>query len=374
MAPTSPSVSIAESAEGDVRGEAVRRYTLSNSNGMKAEIFNYGGIIAALEFPGRDGVAANLVLGYPTLRDFVSYNSAATDHNPQGQGPYLGALIGRVANRLGGGRFELGGAAYQVSVNQAQDNNSLHGGDVGFDQRVWSAAVENSDASVGARLEYVSPAGEMGYPGELRVIATYTLDGQNRLALRLQATTDAPTVVNMTNHTYWNLDGEGTGTVYDHLLRLNADHYTPIGERLLPTGEILPVEGTPLDFRRLRPIGEEIRSDHPQLVAAHGYDHNWVVNQTSPRSLVLAATAISPASGRRLDVYTTQPGCQFYAGNFLNGGILGTRGRAYRQSDGFALETQHFPNTPNCPGFPSIELVPGDVYDETMVFQLSLEP
>ncbi|HMK97211.1 MAG TPA: aldose epimerase family protein [Acidimicrobiales bacterium] len=373
MPSASSSLSVSEQAEGEVGGAPVRRFALTNANGMRAEILNYGGIIASLEFPDRAGTRANVVLGYATLGEWVHYNAAPTAYNPKGQGPYMGAIIGRVANRLGGGRFRLNGVPYQVAVNHPQDNNSLHGGDVGFDQRVWSATAEQDDASVGVRLDYVSPAGEMGFPGRLTTTAIYTLDGDNRLSLRLRATTDELTIVNLTNHTYWDLNGEGAGTIYDHLLQLNADHYTPVGEHLLPTGEILPVAGSPLDFRQLHPIGERIRESHPQLLAGHGYDHNWVVNQTSPRSLVLAATVISPASGRRLDVYTTQPGCQFYSGNFLNGTVVGSGGRAYRQSDGFALETQHFPNAPSCPGFPSIELAPGQVYDETIVFRLSCE-
>ncbi|HUB69022.1 MAG TPA: aldose epimerase family protein [Acidimicrobiales bacterium] len=405
--PAPPTVS--ELPEGQLSGKAVKRFRLANNNGMVVEILNYGGVVVSVEFPDKSGRAANLVLGYPDLAAYVKYNSAPTPHNPGARGSYFGAVIGRFANRVAGGAFELNGTRHQVVTNVG--STALHGGQVGFDQKVWSAAVFRRPAAdgrptgadeqptgadeqptgaggrrsggdhpdgegggvVGVRLEYVSPDGEMGFPGRLVTVATYTLDNQDRLTLQFEATTDAPTVVNLTNHTYWNLAGEASGAAYGHLLRLNADHYTPIDASLMPTGEISPVAGTPFDFREFHPIGERIRANHPQLAVGHGYDHNWVLNQAQPGSLTHAAAVVEPGSGRRLDLYTTQPGCQFYTGNFLDGTIVGSSGHSYRQSDGFALETQHFPDSPNQPGFPSTELEPGQTYAQTTVYKLSCE-
>lgn len=352
-------------------GKSVQRFTLANANGMRVDVLNFGGVIASVEFPDRNGDLANIVLGFKSLQEYVDYNAAPTARNPHGLGPYFGAIIGRVANRIPGGRFELGGATYQVPTNQG--GNALHGGDVGFDQRVWDATRQEAPGEVGVRLLYVSPSGEMGFPGTLTTVATYTLDDQDRLALRIQATTDVLTVVNVTNHTYWNLAGEASGSTYDHVLQIHADSYTPVGEGLIPTGEIAPVAGTPLDFRAPHRIGERTAADHPQIAKGHGYDHNWVLNQTNPRSLVLAATATEPISGRRLDVFTTQPGCQVYTGNYLNGTVIGTSGHAYERGDGLAIETQHFPGSTNRPEFPSIALRPGKVYEETIVYKLSLQ-
>jgi aldose 1-epimerase len=335
---------------------------------MKVEILNYGGIIQSVLFPDRNGEENNVVLGFRHLDEYVKDNSAPTPTNPDSAGPYFGALVGRFANRVTGGRLEVDGAEYRVPVNEGP--NALHGGEVGFDQKVWHPTVVRGESTVGLALEYVSPAGEMGFPGTLSTVATYTLDNYNRLTLTFQATTDATTLVNLTNHTYWNLAGESGGPIYDHVLHINADRYSPVDEALLPTGELLPVEGTAFDFRNAAPIGERIRDADPQLIIGGGYDLNWVLNQTSPGSLVLAATVTDPKTGRGLKVHTTQPGIQFYSGNFLNGKITGSGGRAYRQSDGFALETQHFPDAPNHPNFPSTTLRPGERFEETTIFEL----
>lgn len=359
---------ISEDLVGEVRGEEVRRYRLANASGMTVSILNYGGIVQSVEFPDRNGKFANVVLGFETLDEYVRYNPAPSVANPQGVGAYFGALIGRYANRLAGGRFEVDGQSFQVPVNDGP--NALHGGVTGFDQKVWRPTVEDGASAVGVRLEYVSPAGEMGFPGTLSTVASYRLDDGNRLALTLEATTDAATVVNLTNHTYWNLGGEPLRPVYDTVLLINGSSFTPVDDHLVPTGQVAPVAGTPLDFLKPAAIGDRVRYGDQQLRAGRGYDHNWALDQTSPRSLVLAATAVDPVTGRGLNVRTTQPGLQFYSGNFLNGGTFGHGGHSYRQADGFALEAQGFPDAPNHPEFPATTLRPGERYKETIVFEL----
>jgi aldose 1-epimerase len=359
---------ITDHLAGEVNGEQVHRYSLTNAVGMKVDILSYGGTVQSVEFRDRDGEPENIVLGFKTLEEYVRYNSGATPTSPKAVGAYFGALIGRYANRIAGGTFRLGKDQHVVPLNSR--SNAIHGGYAGFDRKVWSPTVLQGEGIVGVRLNCVSPDGEMGFPGTLDAVATYTLDNENRLTLTLEATTDAATVVNLTNHTYWNLAGERAGTVYDQLLYINADYYTPVDDALIPTGEVLPVGMTPFDFRKPTAIGERIRDGHSQLLAGCGYDHNWVLNRVSPKRLVLAATAVDPKSGRGLNVHTTQPGLQFYTGNSLCGAVVGYGGRAYRQSDGFALETQHFPDAPNRPAFPSTELRPGEKYSETTVFEL----
>jgi aldose 1-epimerase len=361
---------ISEERAGEVGGRPVLRYRLANDAGMTVEILSYGATVQSLRVPDRDGNDANVVLGFATLREYVELNAAPTVANPGSAGVYFGSLIGRYANRLAGGHFELDGVRYEIPRNGG--DNALHGGDVGFDQRVFTAAVVEGDGRVGVRLEYESPAGEMGFPGTLQTVATYLLEEENRLILEMRATTDAPTVVNLTNHSYWNLAGESSGPVLDHLLSIEAEQFLPGDEALTPTGEIRAVSGTPFDFRRPVPIGARIREPDPQLAMGHGYDHNFVLRQASPPAPVLAATALDPVSGRGLRVHTTQPGVQFYSGNFLDGSVRGSGGRLYRQSDGFALETQHFPDAPNHPGFPSTVLRPGESYEETIVYEMFL--
>jgi aldose 1-epimerase len=349
-------------------GTAVERWTLSNGD-MTVRVLTYGGIIQSLETPDADGEVDNVVLGFPDLDGYVENN------NP---GPYFGALIGRYGNRIAGGTFELDGETYQLPVNNGP--NTLHGGPKGFDTKVWDATDVSDDDVAALELELVSPDGDMGFPGTLTTTVTYSLDADSNLSIHYEATTDAPTVVNLTNHTYWNLDGEGSGTIYDHQLQINASGYTPVDETLIPTGEIAPVAGTPFDFREPTAIGERIREDDQQLLYGQGYDHNWALDRTdngaregsdSEDALEEAAVLHDPDSGRTLTVTTTEPGLQFYSGNFLDGTLVGTSGRIYRQSDGLALETQHFPNSPNQPAFPSTVLRPGEVYDSTTVFQLS---
>jgi aldose 1-epimerase len=343
-------------------GTAVERYTLGNQRGMEVKILTYGGIVQSVEVPDRHGDRVNVTLGLATLDDYVI----------SGNQPGFGAIIGRYANRIAGGEFSLDGRTYRLARND--EPNSLHGGDRGFDKRVWRAAEVRGDQGVGLRLGYVSPDGEEGYPGTLTAAVTFTVTDCDELRLDYHATTapgDHATVLNLTNHSYWNLGGEGSGTIYGHRLWLNAACYTPVDANLIPTGEIAPVAGTPLDFSEQLEIGARIRDSHPQLVVAHGYDHNYALNRPSPDdgSLLLAARVHDPGSGRSLEVATTQPGIQFYAGNHLDGTLVGTGGRVHRQSDGLALETQHYPDSPNQPGFPAVVLRPGEAYRTTTVYR-----
>ncbi len=343
---------------GSRRGEAVERYTLSNT-GMQVRILTYGGIVQSIEVPDRSGRLANVSLGFATLDQYV------------GGSPYFGALIGRFANRIANGRFTLDGVTYEVPVNDGP--NSLHGGLEGFDKRVWQASPQRAADAVSLKLALLSLDGDQGYPGALSIKVTYTLTADNALRLEYRATTDRPTVLNLTNHTYFNLAGEGSGSIEDHVVTVFASRYTPIDDVLIPTGAVVSVAGTPMDFTTPTPIGARLRAGFDQLARAHGYDHNFVLDRrpTDGSSLRLAARAVDPTSGRMVEVLTTEPAIQFYSGNFLDGTLLGTGGRIYRQADAFTLETQHYPDAPNQPEFPSTELRPGEVFSSTTVFQFS---
>jgi aldose 1-epimerase len=353
------SPTISKEPFGSVDGQAVDRYTLKNCHRMEVKILTYGGILQTISVPDRKRKVSNVTLGFDNLADYVA------------KSPYFGCITGRYANRIAKGRFTLDGTTYQLAINNPP--NHLHGGIKGFDKRVWAATPFQNSKTVGLVLRYTSPAGEENYPGTLTTRVTYTLTEKNEIVMDYNATTNAPTIVNLTNHAYWNLAGEGTSDIYDHVLKLNADHYTPVDPTLIPTGAIDPVAGTPLDFTKATPIGDRIREGFSQLVIGRGYDHNWVLNRPDPndKTLILAARVREPTSGRVLSIYTTEPGIQFYSGNFLDGTLVGTSGRMYRQGDGFALETQHYPDSPNHPNFPSTVLRPGQVYETRTIYQFS---
>ncbi|NMO49692.1 galactose mutarotase [Actinoplanes sp. TBRC 11911] len=347
--------SITKEAFGSVGGKAVDRYTLTNGK-FRVRILTYGGILQTVETPDKHGKLANITLGFPTLAGYVD----------SGNSPYFGALIGRYGNRIAKGQFTLDGVKYQLNINN--DPNSLHGGNVGFDKRVWSATPITGKDSVGLKLTYVSPNGEENYPGTLTTTVTYTVTSKAGIRIDYHATTDKATILNLTNHAYWNLGGEGTGTIDDHKLQLKASKYTPVDSTLIPTGAIDRVAGTPMDFTRPTAIGARNRSNFQQIVFGRGYDHNWVLDRHG-NGLELAARLSDADSGRTLDIYTTEPGIQFYGGNFLDGTLYGTSGKSYRQGDGLALETQHFPDSPNHANFPSTVLRPGQVFRSTTIYQ-----
>jgi aldose 1-epimerase len=337
-------------------GTKVHSWSLENG-GTRLKVLSYGGIVQSLETPDRRGRYANVSLGFDNLADYVSSS------------PYFGALIGRYGNRIGKGRFTLDGTTYQLSVNDG--DNSLHGGAQGFDKRVWDVEPFTRGTDVGLHLRYTSADGEMGYPGTLRTKVTYTLTRHGDWRIDYEATTDKATVVNLTNHVYWNLAGESSGTVYDHELSIPASRYTPVDSGLIPTGELAKVAGTPFDFRRTKTVGEDIRVAHQQLLYGKGLDHNWVLDKGITARPEWAVTLRDPSSGRTLNIATTEPGLQFYSGNFLDGTLVGTGGTVYRQGDGLCLETQHFPDSPNQPSFPSTVLRPGEVYRSTTVHSFS---
>jgi len=334
-------------------GDSVHVFTLTNTNGVQMRVLDYGGIVQSLLTPDRTGTLTDIVLGFDDLQGYV-------DHSP-----YFGAIAGRYANRIARGRFSLDGRTYQLPVNNGV--NSLHGGIRGFDKVVWHATPTSDSTSVGLQLEYVSPDGEEGYPGTLTTRVTYTLTDSNQFVIDYEATTDKPTVVNFTQHSYFNLAGDGSGDVLGHVVTLNADRFTPIDSTSIPTGELPDVTGTPFDFRSGVAIGARINDDDLQLRNGHGYDHNFVINRSGP-GLVRAAHVLEPTSGRTMDVETTEPGIQMYTGNFLDGSYAGKSGRVYRHRYGVCFETQHFPDSPNHPAFPSTMLRPGETFRSRTVY------
>ncbi len=338
-------------------GQVVQMVTLANRSGVEAKIITYGGIIVSLKVPDRNGKLDDVVLGFDNLEDYIT------------KSPYFGAITGRYANRIAGGKFTLDGTEYTLARNNGP--NHLHGGIKGFDKVVWE--IERATASGGIlgadraelKLSYLSKDGEEGYPGNLECTVTYTLTAENELKISYEATTDKPTVVNLTNHSYWNLAGQGNGDILAHELMLNADDYTPVDEGLIPTGEIRPVRGTPMDFTRPMTIGSRIKQ-----VDIGGYDHNFVLNGR-PGKMKLCARVYEPTSGRVMEIHTTEPGVQFYTGNFLDGSLTGKQGRVYKKHYAFCLETQHFPDSPNKPNFPSVVLRPGQKYRSQTVYSFS---
>ena len=342
-------------------GTHVDAVVLTNAHGATARVIALGASLQSLMVPDRHGKAANIVLGYPSLDGYIKKSQ------------YFGATVGRYANRIAKGHFVLDGHAYDVPVNDGP--NSLHGGTKGFDKVLWTIGDIKHDADASSvTLSYTSPDGDMGYPGKLAVTATYTLDGSNRLSIDYRATTDRATIVNLSNHSYWNLSGEGAGSVMDQRLTIPAQAYLPIDATSIPTGEIRNVAGTVFDFRQGKPIGRDIRTGgEVQLLNGRGYDHNWILSRTPAAEPRVVARVADPASGRVLTLKSAQPGLQFYSGNFLDGSTVGTSGRVYRQGDAFALEPQLYPDTPNQPSFGSARLEPGHEYRNLLIYEFSTE-
>lgn len=338
-------------------GREVTQFALRNGHGMEVRLINYGGIVTHLWAPDRDGQLEDVVLGFDELAPYLQ------------DSPYLGALIGRVGNRIANGRFQLDGETFSVECNDGA--NHLHGGVDGFDKRLWDATSFNDAHGVGVELSLISPDGDQGYPGRLQVKVTYTLTDSNELLTEYEAETDRPTLVNLTQHSYFNL--AGSGDVLNHQLELNAEQYTPVGDGLIPLGQLEPVQDTPFDFRQARAIGSQIKSDDIQLQRANGgYDHNYVLARGESEGLALAARAWDPESGRTLEVLTEEPGFQFYSGNFLDGSSTG-KGRRLERHSGFCIEPQHFPDAPNQPSFADITLRPGEQYRTRMSFRFTTQ-
>lgn len=333
-------------------GQAVDLVTMTNPNGIEMRVITFGGIIVSMKTPDKNGKLDDIVLGFDKLDGYTK------EH------PYFGAIIGRYGNRIGKGKFTLDAVEYELATNN--DENHLHGGIKGFDKVVWEieqAKAEGDEAIL--KLRYLSKDGEEGYPGNLKCVVTYTLTADNRLKMHYEATTDKATVLNLTNHSYWNLAGQGTGDILGHELMLNADRYTPVDEGLIPTGELKSVKDTPMDFTEPKAIGSRIKK-----VDIGGYDHNFVLNGETG-VMKLCAKVYEPKTGRTMEIHTTEPGVQFYTGNFLDGTLTGKGGKVYQKHYAFCLETQHFPDSPNKPDFPSVVLRPGEKYDITTIHKFS---
>ena len=329
-------------------GRAVELFTLTNTHGIQVRAMTYGAIITSIQTPDRNGKRADIVLGFDSLAGYVAGS------------PYFGAVVGRYANRIARGQFTLDGVAYHLARNNGP--NSLHGGQRGFDKVLWSAEPFQNDSTSGVTLRYQSPDGEEGYPGTVSVQVTYTLTITDELIVDYEASTTKATPLNLSQHTYWNLHGDGQGNILDHVLTLNASAFTPVDSTLIPTGQIVPVAGTPFDLRQPTPIGSRIDHSDEQLRFGRGYDHNWVLDPGATDALTHAARLEDPVSGRRIDISTSEPGVQFYSGNFLDGTIEGKGGHVYEHRTGLCLETQHFPDSPNHPNFPSTIVRPAQHY------------
>jgi len=333
-----------------IDGENVTLFTLKNVNGIEIKLTNYGARVVSILAPDKKGNFADIAMGYNTIEEYLVDKM------------YQGCVVGRYANRIKEGKFSIGDQEYKLFLNDGP--NALHGGKKGFDKVVWDAVQNGNSVS----MKYISPDMEEGYPGELTVALKYTLTDNDELKLEYEATTDKTTVVNLSNHTYFNLKGEGDSTILDHKFIINADYITPVNATLIPTGELMPVENTAFDFRKGMTIGEKINEDHEQLKNGLGYDHNWVLNKKN-EELTMAIIFSEPLSGRAVEIKTTEPGLQFYSGNFMDGTIKGKSGRAYQYRSGFVLETQHFPDSPNQPEFPETTIEPGETYKQTTIYR-----
>ena len=340
-------------------GQVVDIFTMTNDHGLRVRFLSLGGVITEIDVPDRAGRLDNIVLGLKTVQEYETLPG------------HYGAITGRYANRIGGAQFTLNGQTYHLIANNGA--NTLHGGPNALDRQVWSVSPSPAPEGVAATLSYVSKDGDQNFPGTLTTHVTYTLTNDNALRIDYVASTDKDTVINFTNHSYFNLAGNGSGSVADQMLLVNADRYTPAGSDQIPTGEIAPVGGTPLDFRQMMPIGARLNSAFQQMVYAHGYDHNFVLNQRAGDTITFAARAYDPRIGRVIDCFTTEPGVQVYTSNGMNGSIVGSSGTTYRQTEAFTLETQHFPDSPNKPNFPTTELKPGHDFHSTTVFRFATD-
>lgn len=340
-----------------VDGKQVKLFVLKNQKGMEVTVTNYGARILSWMVPDKKGLMEDVVLGFDSLDTYLTGNET-----------YYGAAIGRYGNRIANGEFQLGDLKYKLAQNNGV--NSLHGGINGFCRKVWDATPKGENE---LDFNLVSPDMDEGFPGELKVAMSYKLTNENELVIQYEAKCDKPTVINLTNHSFFNLHGAGNGTILDHQLTLNADLFTPIDSTLIPTGELAPVDNTPFDFRKATVIGERINSDHQQIKFGLGYDINYVLKKNADQATTLAASVYEPQSGRLLEVFTDQPGIQFYTGNFLDGKRAGKKGKSYGYRTGFCLETQHFPNSPNQPKFPTVELDPDQVYNHICIYKFSIK-
>ncbi|WP_087880605.1 aldose epimerase family protein [Parabacteroides timonensis] len=341
-----------------VNGKQTDLYYLSNKNGIEIAVTNFGARVVEIWAPDKKGEFVDIVLGHDNVEAYIHFKGER----------FLGATIGRYGNRIAAGKFTMDGKNYQLPINDKP--NSLHGGTMGFDMVVWD--TEQTDAQT-LIFTYLSKDGEEGYPGNLEVKMTYRLTDDNEFIITHQATTDKKTVINLTHHSFFNLHGAGNGTINDHELMLCADKYTPVNNVLIPTGELASVDNTPMDFRKATPIGARVDNDFEQLAYGHGYDHNWVLKRKTDKELELAATVYEPVSGRYMEVWTTEPGIQFYGGNFFDGSMVGKNGKHYNHRASLALETQHFPDSPNQPSFPSTVLMPGEQYNHVCVYKLGVK-
>jgi aldose 1-epimerase len=343
-----------EAFEKEIDGKKTSLFLLENANGIKVYITNYGARVVSLITPDKEGECADIVLGFDNIDSYLKDKM------------YLGCIVGRYANRIKGGKFTIDGQEYNLFLNDGP--NTLHGGKKGFDKRVWDARQEGNKLT----LSYLSRDGEEGYPGNLQVKKIYTLTDENELKMEYEAETDKATIVNLSHHSYFNLKGEGDTTILDHYFQANADYFTPVDSTLIPTGEIRPVANTPFDFTKGKQIGQDISKENEQLKFGLGYDHNWVLNKDSANTLTLAAKLWEKTTGRIMEIYTTEPAFQFYSGNFMDGSVTGKSGKVYKYRAALAIEPQHFPDSPNHPGFPSTVLLPGEKYRQLSVLKFGI--